>query len=215
MILNPYAFGSSGRTFTFIGSCNTGTASLDFSSLSAGTIAAGDLAVYIDFAFDGGGAPSAVTPSGFSNAISTSGGTSPGGRGMVSVKKLTGSEGSVTGMNADVEDKVGLVFRPSSAFTTITASGISSSITSSNPTAQVCDPSAETSAVILLGIAAMDDATVSFSTFSPAATGEVSRTDNDIVVGYSIFNNNPLSTTIDMADFGDLNWLASLYLTVS
>ena len=86
-------------TWTFVGSCqSTGTA-LDFSALSAGTIQANDVALFIVYA-GAAGVPTAVTPSGFTNIVNTSGGTEPGARAMASWKKLTGSEASVTGMSA-------------------------------------------------------------------------------------------------------------------
>lgn len=199
-------------TFTFVGSCVSNSTSLDFSSLSAGSIAADDLAVYIDCSA-GGSTPSAVTPSGFTNHINTTLGGAL--RGMVSTKKLLGSEGVITGMNSVGNNKVGLVFRPSTPFTTVNALGISSEATTGDPASQVCDPSAETTSVILIGISASDLGTAAFSTFSPAADGTVATADADLLVGYNIFNTAPQSTAIDMGDLGAPNWLASLYLTVS
>lgn len=212
LILNPYSVVAS-RTFTFIGSCTSTTSALDFSSLSAGTIASGDLGVYLDYAQTTGLPPTAVTPSGFTNDIQTI--VAPYG-GMVSHKKLAGSESSITGMNGNSSNrKIGLVFRPSSSFTTITASGSGSQLTASDPTLQTCDPSAETTAVILIGIAAISGGTAAFATFSPAADGNVTTSDSDLTTGYKIYNTSPQSTSVDMNDLGSNNWLASLYFTVS
>jgi len=133
---------------------------------------------------------------------------------MISSKILTGSEGSVTGMNGATEnDKIGLVFRPSIAISTVTAHSINGQVGSADPTAQVVDPSAETTAVIIVGVAAHRSATLSFSTFSPAADATVLNSDSDIIAGYKIYNSSPASTTIDMNDLGSFNWLGSLYFT--
>lgn len=197
-------------TFSVVGSCVSNSSSLNFGALSAGAIQAGDLAVYIDMGASGS-TVTAVTPTDFTNRIDTGSATV---RGMLSTKKLTGSEGSVTGMNAAQNQKIGLVFRPSSAFTSIVANDIASELTNTNPALQTCDPSAETSAVILLTIAGVDGATAAFSTRSPAADANVATADNDLLVGYNIFNTSPQSVQADMNDLG-ANWLASLYLTVS
>lgn len=207
-------FGSSGRTFAFVGSCVSNGTNLNFGSLSAGSVAADDLLVYVDHGY-GGSPPSAVTPSGFTNVVNTSGGSGPGVRGMVSVKKAAGSEGSIAGISTDNRQKIGLVFRPSTAFTSITANDIATVINDGNPTSQNCDPSAETSAVILLGIAAADGVSVAFSTFSPSPDAVIEDAENDLRVGYSIFNTSPQATTVDINDLGEQNWLATLYLTVS
>lgn len=208
------AYGAAARTFSFIGSCTSTSSSLDFSALSAGAVASGDALFYIDFAIGSGSLPTSVIPSGFSNDIDDPGATTP--RGMVSSKKASGSEGSIVGMSgATRNNKIGLVYRPSTAFTTITAAGISSEITTGDPTLQTCDPSAETSAVILLGISGIDSGTAAFSTFSPAADGTVANSSADLLAGYKIYNTSPQSTQIDMNDLGTINWLASLYYTVS
>jgi hypothetical protein len=206
-------------TWTFVGSCSSTGTGLNFSALSAGTIQANDVALYIDFA-GAGGVPTAVTPSGFTNIVNTSGGTEPGARAMVSWKKLAGSEGSVTGMSASTgggggadNNKLGLVFRPSINFTTLTVSTPQNSgITSGNPAAITVDPSAETTPVVLIGIGATYIGTVAFSTASPAFDAQINLSDNDLRVGYKIYNSSPLSHSIDINDLGSANWLAGFYL---
>ena len=204
-------------SWTFVGSCqSTGTA-LDFSALSAGTIQANDVALYIDYA-GAGAPPTAVTPSGFTNVINTSGESEPGARAMASWKKLAGSEGSVTGMSASTggtgadNNKIGLVFRPSIDFTTLTFSTPQNSgIIGTNPAAITVDPSAETIPVVLIGIGAVYQGTVTFSTASPAFDAEINLSDNDMRVGYKIYNSSPLSHSIDINDLGSANWLAGFY----
>ena len=204
-------------TWTFVGSCqSTGTA-LDFSSLSAGTIQANDVAMYIDYA-GAAGPPTAVTPSGFTNIVNTSGSSEPGARARVSWKKLAGSEASVTGMSASTggtgadNNKLGLVFRPSIDFTTLTVSTPQNSgIISTNPAAITVDPSAETIPVVLIGIGAVYQGTVTFSTASPAFDAQIAISDDDLRVGYKIYNSSPLSHSIDINDLGSANWLAGFY----
>jgi len=204
-------------SWTFVGSCqSTGTA-LDFSALSAGTIQANDVALYIDYA-GAENPPTAVTPSGFTNVINTSGESEPGARAMASWKKLAGSEGSVTGMSASTgggssdNNKIGLVFRPSIDFTTMTFSTPQNSgIINTNPAAITVDPSAETIPVVLIGIGAVYQGTVTFSTASPAFDAEINLSDNDMRVGYKIYNSSPLSHSIDINDLGSANWLAGFY----
>lgn len=206
-------------TWTFVGSCQSTGTLLDFSALSAGTIQANDVALYIDFA-GAGGVPTAVTPSGFSNIVNTSGGSEPGVRAMASWKKLTGSESYVTGISASTgggggtdNNKLGLVFRPSINFTTLTVSTPQNSgITSGNPAAITVDPSAETTPVVLIGIGATYIGTVAFSTASPAFDAQINLSDNDLRVGYKIYNSSPLSHSIDINDLGSANWLAGFYL---
>lgn len=209
LILNPYSTAGA-RTFTFIGSCTSTTSSLDFSALSAGTVTAGDLLVYIDGA-QSGSAPTSVIPSAFTNGIDTAGSTF---RGMVSGKKAAGGEGVITGMNgATSNSKAGWVFRPSTAFTSFSMLDTASEVAVGDPASQSCDPSAETTAAIVVGVADSFGGTGAFATFSPAADGTVTTSNNDMVAGYKIYNTSPQATTIDMADLG-LNWLASLYFTV-
>jgi hypothetical protein len=218
----PPLFGNvSARSFTFVGSCTSTSSSLDFSSLSAGAIAAGDLAVYIDHAAHNT-TPTPVTPSGFTNNISDPEALGGGGDGdilgMVSVKKLDGTEGVVAGIATVGASlgKVGLVLRPSSAFTTITASTPTSQITASNPSTQAISPSAETTAVIVIGVSAINGGTAAFSTASPAFDATVANSDADLLVGYKIYAaGSAANHSIDMNDLGSGNWLAGIYYTVS
>ena len=199
-------------TWTFVGSCQSTDTALDFSALSAGTIQANDVALFIDYAGDLD-PPTAVTPSGFTNIVNTSGENEPGARAMASWKKLAGSEASVAGMSAgNGFSKLGLVFRPSIDFTTLTVSTPQNSgVTNANPAAITVDPSAETIPVVLIGIGAVYLGTVAFSTASPAFDAQIAIIDNDMRVGYKIYNSSPLSHSIDINDLGSANWLAGFY----
>ena len=199
-------------TWTFVGSCQSVATALDFSALSAGTIQANDVALFIDYAGDLD-PPTAVTPSGFTNIVNTSGENEPGARAMASWKKLAGSEASVTGMSSfGGISKLGLVFRPSIDFTTLTVSTPQNSgVTNANPAAITVDPSAETIPVVLIGIGAVYLGTVAFSTASPAFDAQIAISDNDMRIGYKIYNSSPLSHSIDINDLGSANWLAGFY----
>ena len=208
-------------TWTFVGSCEGTSTTLDFSSLSAGAIQENDVALFIDHC----GAtdpPTAVTPSGFTNVINDSGEAEPGTRAMANWKKLAGSEGSVTGMNASTggvnpdNNKIGLVFRPSRDFTTLTVSTPQTSgITDANPSSITVDPSADPLASVLIGVAGVYVGTATFSTASPAFDAEINISDNDLRVGYKIYNTSPASHSIDINDLGSCNWLAGFYFTAA
>lgn len=204
-------------TWTFVGSCQSTSTSLDFSSLSSGSIQANDVALYIDHC-GAADPPTAVTPSGFTLIMNDSGGGEPGNRAIVSWKKLTGSESAITGMNASSggsgqdNNKIGLVFRPSRNFTSITFSTPQTSgITSSNPAAITVNPSAETIPSVVVGMAGVYQGTVTFSTASPAFDAEINLSDNDLRAGYKIYNSSPASHSIDINDLGSGNWLAGFY----
>jgi hypothetical protein len=129
-------------TWSFVGSCQSTGTSLNFASLSSGTIQANDVAIYIDHC-GAASPPTAVTPTDFIILVNNSGGVEPGNRAMITWKKLTGSESSLTGINGasggvgQDNNKIGLVFRPSRDFTSITfstpqTSGITSSESNSH-----------------------------------------------------------------------------------
>lgn len=205
----------SAQAFTFIGSCVSDESStLNFGSLSAGSITAGDLAIYIDVALDGS-SMTAVTPSGFTNFLSAAANDDER-RLMVSAKKASGSEGSITGMNSGVTQytrKMGLVFRPDIEFTTITSSTPTSEITNGNPSSQIIDPSGESDPVVLIGIANAYNGSGAFSTASPAFDAQIVSS-SQLRAGYKIYNSSPASHTIDMNDIV-INALAGIYFKVS
>jgi hypothetical protein len=119
-------------------------------------------------------------------------------------------------MDEDTDRKIALVFRPSSSFTTITSSTATTQLTDINPSTQAVSPSAETTAVIVIGIAATDAGTAAFSTASPAFDATIATADADLLVGYKIYAaGSAANHSIDMNDLGSDNWLAGIYYTVS
>jgi len=204
-------------TWSFVGSCQSTGISLNFASLSSGSIQDNDVAIYIDHC-GAADIPTAVTPTDFIVLVNDSGGADPGNRAMITWKKLTGSESSLTGINGasggagQDNNKIGLVFRPSRDFTSITFSTPQTSgITSSNPTAITVNPSAETIPSVLIGTAGVYQGTSTFSTASPSFDAEVNLSDNDLRAGYKIYNSAPASHSIDINDLGTGNWLAGFY----
>ena len=45
--------------------------------------------------------------------------------------------------------------------------------------------------------------------------GEINISDNDLRVGYKIYNTSPASHSIDINDLGSCNWLAGFYFTAA
>lgn len=204
------------QSFTFVGSCTSTSNTLNFGSLSAGAVAAGDILIYADYAEGALGGPSAVTPSGFTNHYSTQADLAAGHRGMLSWKKATGSEGSITGMNGGTADnKVGLVFRPVDvSYSSLSFETTAPQITAGNPSSQAPGISGR-DPVIIIGVVGANGGTAAFSTASPAFDAEVANSDGDLRVGYKIYNGPGSTHTVDANDLGSNTWLAATNFTTT
>lgn len=207
---HPHGYGlAAANTITFVASATSTGASI---TIPAGA-AVGDLAVLFDYGTDATPAvPSAVTPTNWTNHINTAGVTTA--RAMMSSRILIAGEpgSSITGMDAVTSDnKVMLVFRGSSVFTAPGASDLASVVQNTNPASQTANASGGTAPVIVFGaIAERNNTTpVTWNTESPAFTAEV--TSNRLRVGYIIYDSSPSDHTVDGADNGNENWLASGY----
>lgn len=133
-------------------------------------------------------------------------------------KVLTGGETSVTFSTADgTGDGNSAVFRPSRAISSVvfSPSPWNSQTTASDPTAQSVLASGVAVPLVVLGFAAIAGGTAAFSTASPAFDATDLNSDSDSILGYKIYNSAPADHSIDMADLGDFNGLASGYLRVS
>lgn len=212
-----------GRTWEFVGSASsTDSASVNISSVAPGTEQAGDLCIYIQYTRDNASV-SAVTPSGFTDSVSTGfTGATENARGMISYKELAGGEGAVTGMAVgDGAVKLVLVFRPSEGFSAVDDGTPDSQMTDANPSSDTITVSGETDAVILIGVAASASTSAAFSTASPAwddeftVTAAVDGSQAEMVVGYKIYNSSPSNHTVDAGDMGSSNWLSTLFYKVS
>lgn len=211
------------RELTAIQLTYVGSATSTSSSLTApGGIASGDFAVYMDMARDTG-APSAVTPSGFTNVLNTSHFVATVGendhRFMVSYKVLTGSETTISGMSGDGSNdqfKGMFVYRPNKAITAVTpltGSSWGKEMTNSNPSSQAKTLTGLTAPVLYLGIAYNYNTVGLFSTASPAFDDSSLTAGSRIRFGRKLYNTSPANHTIDMDDLGNGNGLFSGYFT--
>jgi hypothetical protein len=181
-------------------------------------IQAGDLIVL----FDGGAseftAPTAVTPTGFTNrANNTSSalGGFIGIRGMISTKLAVGSEGSssITGMNGDLDNtKAVYVFRGNVPAASLVSSTFNGQGTTGNPTSQNVAASGGTAPLVVLG-GYFSEGSVDPRTMSPAKDGEVSPA-TVLYLAYKIYNSSPSDVSVDMDDEGG-NVLQSGYIQMA
>jgi len=212
----PALLGSSAFNLTFVGSATTYSSAIDISSISPGSIQAGDLCLIYQWA--NGSNPIDNTPSGFTELIfeeAVADETSA----KISAKKLTGSETTVTGFLGSTYDAlIVAVFRPSSTFSSFNLSGSDSDITNSDPASQTIGSGAgSTIPVLAFGFMA-GFPEVSPRTISPAMdeiglTGGVPH----MYAHYKIYNigDTPANHSYDMDDEGDWNTILSGYLTFS
>jgi len=179
-------------------------------------IQAGDLIVLLDKAANSFlTAPTAVTPTGFTNASNV---TSAITRQMLSWKKADGTEGgtSITGMNGSANNtKIIYVFRGNIAATTVTPSTVNGQATSAAPTNQNVAASGGTAPLVIVAGYGCASGTIIARGFSPAKDGEIEQASTgDLWLAYKIYNSSPADVTISMGDFGT-NFLQSMYIQMS
>lgn len=174
------------------------------------SVAAGDLAVLFDYAYQNISSPSEVTPSGFSVHVNQAGSATVYYRVMISSKICTGSEsGNLTGMNGGTRNsKVLLIF--SGGIASRASSTWNYQTTGGDPSSQSVTASGGAAPLIVFGMAGEDNAIPSFSTASPAFDSIF--TVNVMCVGYKIYNASPQDHSIDMSDLGVINVISSGYL---
>lgn len=210
LILNPY--GLSALSLSLVG---TNTALSATVSLP-GSPAALDLAIYWQFGGASGG-PTLGVPSGYTQMVSQMG-TSYGAQ--AGYKVLTGGETEIatgtSGTGLDVGTAC-IVYRPSRAIASLDYGTWNKEFTGGNPASQSVDPTAFAGPVLVLALAGANAGSFSFSVASPAfdATLITDITNGYANYGYKLYNTSPQSHSIDMADNGGENILASGYLSVS
>lgn len=210
IIINPYILTIT-TSFAYIGKCVSSGSALNFGALDAGTIAAGDLLIYMQGS-RAGGTPTAVTPSGFTNGMND---VTSSTRAMLSAKKAVGSEGSVTGMSETTDKKIGLVFRPSTAFTSFAFGGTSTTVDDGNPANRTSAVSgAGTYPVLVLGhMGVMTATTITGKSISPEMS-ELSGSDAGHIAHYLQYSGSAADVTAyDKNDDGSGNFLQIGYLT--
>lgn len=178
--------------------------------------AAGDWAIIFDSAATASPPGTLVIPSSWANVK----GEAPAGLAghyQVSHKILTGGDpGAVlTGLDAASEEKVMLVYRPNGTISTVTISTWNGEVTDGDPSSQNVAAAGQLVPLIVFGMSKINNSTAAFATASPAFDATVASADNDLLVGYKIYNSSPADHTIDMADLGSSNILVSGYIRFS
>jgi hypothetical protein len=183
-------------------------------TIPAGALA-GDLAVLFDSAANTiTGIPALVTPTGWTSDETRA---APDlNRWNISHKILTASDPGavITGMDGNTDRKLMSVFRGSRPITLVTAADVFSDETSGNPASQTIDAAAGVAPLIVMGfvygISGGD-----FSSAVPAFDAEYDGGQAAVELGYKIYDTAPQDHTIDAADTGTQNFLASLYYQLS
>jgi hypothetical protein len=210
-IINPYAFGVAGLTIAFQASATSTAATVT----GPASIQAGDVLLLGDRARNTVGLPTAVIPTGFTEIASTaSDGTTS--RTRLSYKIADGSEASasITGMDGtSTDNKVLLVFRPSTPATVLTFADPGQETTDVNPTSQTITASGG-AVPLIVGATYGSSAAVDPRSSTPAMDAEVSSS-TLFYFGYKIYNSAPSDHTVDMDDEGATNTLQSFYVEVA
>jgi hypothetical protein len=182
---------------------------------------AGDVAILFDAAVSTEAIPGDVVPTGWTGIITATNLPNDGNRVRISYKILAGGDAgaSVTSMDGTVaDDQVMLVFRGNIAATAVSAEDWEAQATQNNPASQTVNASTEgTRPLVVFGMTHIHNGTAAFSTQSPAFAATVANSDNDLLVGYTIYNSaDALSDhTVDMNDLGTYQALASGFLELS
>lgn len=216
IIINPYFTGFMGGgtpiSFTFVGSAVSALSTVDISATGR---ASGDLGILLDLSQNSSGTPANTIPSGHTSLVTDTQTLGILGlRASIRYKLLTGSEGSLTGQDGtNFVDKVYLVFRPSSAITTVTFNDGQFEAANVNPSSQATGAGSGTPPVIVIGQMGTETNPVSPRSTTPAMSEVVGGGTNHYGL-YKIYNTSPANqTTFDMDDEGNANTLQLGYLT--
>ena len=203
-------------TFSFVASATSEDSTI---TIPASAIA-GDFAILFDAAEGQGASISSVVPAGWTSIVDTfaaSGSRSI--RSLVSYRKLVAAGGgSITGMNADGETKIMLVFRPSSSISSTVVSTWNAEMTSGDPASQTVSASGVATPLIVFAFATKGEtgtALPAFTTETPAMTNVTkfgTAYDPEVRLGYTIYNSSPSNQSIDIGDNGAMNGLQSGYV---
>lgn len=179
------------------------------------SVGVGQLIVLFQRAVNTSGTPATVTPSGFTSANVA---TLTTNKIQLSYKLSDGSEGGTTlsGMNGtSTNRKILLVFGYANCkrFNSVTLNQAEGQITDGTPTNQVKTFSGVISpSIVVLG--ARGDG-VQIAQMSPLEDGELTEGGITTLMKYKIYQGNPQTTTLSLADGGTFNSLQSCYFTVT
>lgn len=183
----------------------------------------GDLILVWDQKFISGGTPPAsVTPSGFTEIVSST--DSIAGRANWSYRiATTGIEGgtSIAGMSGANGSFFYIVLRGDVDINTVTVLDTAGEITNGNPSGQTVNASGGVSPLAVVASWARSTLAsgnaVNPRTFSPAETAEITDGSTIRFVKYKIYNitDTPQSHSVDMDDEGSGNTLQSFYLEIA
>jgi len=183
-------------------------------------IADEDVGVLVDRGYGISGAPTAVTPSGYTTPT---GGNVPAPDGnqrvVISYKSLTTADSgaTVTGMASDDTRKIYMVFRRAAGVATITPSAVTSTYSNgTDPAAASASYTGLSGSSVTLGILASSFVTTIVSpSFSPTETGVLTRGNNLRVYYLLTATGDPGSVSVDQGDSGprNQNILLNLELT--
>ena len=176
------------------------------------SINAGDLLVLVQRARNTSGAPSDVTPTGFTDIPTSLTGTNT--RISCKYKIADGTEDSstITGMNGDNQNaKVLLQYRANIPLTALSASSLIGVITDANPAVQTLTASGGTG--IVLGITSASAQTaITTDTISITPDHDINTASSILIVDDYIQASSPADYTWDMGDEGNRNGLVGFYL---
>lgn len=153
--------------------------------------------------------PTTVIPSGWTSVSNLAGATYI--RSIIAYKILVSGDpgASITIMDSTYDAAVLFIFRPTTAISSLSYASLSEETLDTDPTAQTV--TSQTEPYIVIG-ACGSTASCTFNTSWATATQIINSTTNYVRLGYLIFNSNPSSTSIDMADAGSRNALQSFAL---
>lgn len=171
-----------------------------------GSSQAGDLAVLIDFTINiTSSNVTDVVPTGWTGLVTAADNSgSTRNRTRASYKVLVAGDpgSSVTGMNDSTENKVMLVFRAAASPAVTPAGWVCDNTQGGGTSSQSLLASGGNAPLVVIGASGIDAGTASFDTASPAFDATVATADDDLLVGYKIYNSAPADHTI-FTDLGD------------
>lgn len=180
-----------------------------------GTPTAGDLCVIVQYSI--AGTPAIVTPSGFTELITSNTGIATN-RASMWAKKLVGGETTVTGTDGTADRWIAMTFHPNSAIGAFAANDIETAMSTVAPGQRTIQATgAATKPVLLIGqMGAASGDVIDPRTISPAMS-EIAGGATNHYGHYFIYNSADTLAdhTYDMADEGIQNMLQTLYITVT